>query len=171
MGGGWRGALRDGGRRSIRRAGPIPNLNCQLLAFPRSLPAPPTHSYLFASVASSSQWLIGHAPMAARRLRQNQTNTVMAKLLGVGASHGTYEPSEVQFIKQDLINASVMGRVSWGTDSSSVTTAVAARHFFEPASETSSVIARFDDTKQSAAAVYTATGKGAAFYYAFYVGE
>eukprot|EP01047_Picozoa_sp_COSAG01_P048453 COSAG01_NODE_4723_length_4791_cov_2.785806_3_plen_171_part_00 len=66
---------------------------CQLLAFPRSLPPSPTHSYLFASAASSSQWLIGHTPMmAARRLRQNQTNPVMAKLLGVGASHGTYEP-------------------------------------------------------------------------------
>ena len=39
----------------------------------------------------------------------NATNTVMQKLLGIAASQGTYEPYDggVQFIKQDLINATV----------------------------------------------------------------
>lgn len=47
--------------------------------------------------------------------------------------------------------------------------AEAARHFFAPAS-TSSVIATYNGTAKAPAAVYTATGKGAAFYVSFYPG-
>ena len=53
----------------------------------------------------------------------NKTNIVLSKLLGISAGHGTYEPTKVQFIKQDLINASVMGQVSWGENNASSTTA------------------------------------------------
>ena len=43
----------------------------------------------------------------------NKTNSVMAKLLGIGSSQGTYEPGEgIQFIKQDLLNASIVGEVA-----------------------------------------------------------
>ena len=93
----------------------------------------------------------------------------MAKLLGVTANHGLYEPSEVQFIKQDLINATVVGKVRWGTENTSSTTAVAVRHFFTPASS-STVIASYQNAEKSPAGVYTATGKGSSYFYSFYVG-
>jgi hypothetical protein len=45
----------------------------------------------------------------------NKTNAVMAKLLGIASSQGTIEPADgIQFIKQDLINASIVGEVSFG---------------------------------------------------------
>ena len=45
----------------------------------------------------------------------NMTNTVMTTLLGVASSQGTFEPGDgIQFIKQDLINASVVGEVNFG---------------------------------------------------------
>ena len=44
----------------------------------------------------------------------NKTNAVMAKLLGIASSQGTFEPGEgIQFLKQDLLNATVVGNVSF----------------------------------------------------------
>ena len=98
----------------------------------------------------------------------NKTNTVMSKLLGIGSSHGTIEPDDgVQFIKQDLVNATIVGQIFVGAMPSSSIPAVAARHVFTPAT-TSSVIATWGDAQNSAAAVYTASGKGQALYYSFY---
>ena len=54
----------------------------------------------------------------------NKTNTVMSKLLGI-TGHGTVEPSEVQFIKQDLINATALGTVSWVVNTTTTATATA----------------------------------------------
>lgn len=103
----------------------------------------------------------------------NKTNTVMSKLLGV-TGVATYEPSEVQFIKQDLVNATTLGTASWrpvdGTMGDNATAvAAAARHFFTPA-PTSTVIASYDDDKSSPAAIHTTSGKGTIFYFSFYLG-
>lgn len=102
----------------------------------------------------------------------NKTNAVMSKVLGV-TNIGTYAPSEVQFIKQDLVNATTLGTASWASadESGANATAVAAavRHFFTPAA-TSTVIASYDDAKSSPAAIHTISGKGTVFYFSFYLG-
>jgi hypothetical protein len=101
----------------------------------------------------------------------NKTNAVMAKLLGVATSKGTFEPGDgIQFLKQDLINSTLVGQVSWvGENNSAAMPAVAVRHFFTPAA-TSTLIATWGDAKQSPAAVHTAIGKGHVFYYSFHPG-
>ena len=97
----------------------------------------------------------------------NKTNTILAKLLGVASSQGTFEPDEgIQFLKQDLINATVMGQVSF-VDGNSTMPAVAVRHMFTPAA-TSTVLATWSDAKASPAALRTASGKGQALYYSFH---
>ena len=74
---------------------------------------------------------------------------------------------QVQFIKQDLVNATTLGTASWRPVDRSVgdnatAVAAAARHFFTPA-PTSTVIASYDDDKRSqtaAEAMDMALGQG-----------
>ena len=168
----------------------------------------------------------------------NKTNAVMAKLLGIASSQGTFEPGEgVQFIKQDLVNATVVGHVNFQAGSNEVVNtttcaepppnatevfecgnqtygcdqscadahfecfrnaslngsaaetptcsctgcnytaggpivampAAAVRHFFTPAAG-STVMATWNDTKQTPAGVRTVSGKGTVYYYAFHPG-
>ena len=113
----------------------------------------------------------------------NKTNAVMTKLLGIGSNQGTYEPGDdIQFIKQDLVNASIVGEVTFeaaaaaaaggagaGNGTNVTMPAVAVRQMFTPAT-TATVIATWNDTKKSAAAVHSVVGKGQVFYYAFHPG-